>query len=206
VATLIHLLLDLENVQPSADELEAIRGPRFRLWILHGPHQKNFTSDRVKAWQPLGEQLQFVQSAKAGRNALDMHIAFLLGEIVERDRASGQSARYVIVSADKDFDSLLEYAKSQQVALERVDSLQGIMARDDLSPEASRVLEALRAHPRNRPVRRDTLERHIRALLGNKDEPVVVNALIDELVSHGKVAFEGAKVLYPFAGKPDAPK
>lgn len=125
---LIHLFLDLENVQPSADELKRVRGAHYRLWILHGPHQKHFTADRVSAWQPLGEQVRFVQSVKAGKNALDLHIAFSIGQASEADRRAGAEGHYIVVSRDKDFDALCGYTESVNIRIRRLDTLAEALA------------------------------------------------------------------------------
>ena len=44
-----------------------------------------YSADVAEAWQPLGENVSFIRCAKAGRNAVDMHIAFYLGELIEFD-------------------------------------------------------------------------------------------------------------------------
>lgn len=141
MSTLIHLFLDLENVQPTAAQLELVRGSHFRLWVLHGPQQKYFTSDRVRAWQPLGDQVRFVQSTKAGKNALDFHIAFCIGEASERDRAGESAACYIIVSSDKGFDALFGYLSSQKILIGRTESL----------PEALKVAAQVMAKPVAQP-------------------------------------------------------
>jgi hypothetical protein len=111
---LTYLLVDFENVKPSATEVARVRGDEFRLCIFRGPHQNKFDADMVEAWQPLGEHVRFVQSVKAGKNALDFHIAFCLG-LVHRDNAASQRpARYIVVSKDGGFDALFEYARAER--------------------------------------------------------------------------------------------
>jgi hypothetical protein len=123
-----HLLLDFENVEPPAEEIERVRGPDLRLWVLHGPHQKKFTADRVKAWQPLGEQVQFIQSLKAGKNALDLHVAYCLGEVRQQEKTRERQAVFVVVSKDKDFDPLVEYVGSLGTPVARVNSISEALA------------------------------------------------------------------------------
>ena len=64
-----HILVDFENVQPSADDIGFMRG------------EVKYAADLAEAWQPLGGNVTFIRCAKAGRNAVDMHIAFYLGEL-----------------------------------------------------------------------------------------------------------------------------
>jgi hypothetical protein len=224
MSTLIHLFLDLENVQPTAAELELIRGRHFRLWVLHGPHQKDFTADRVCAWQPLGTQVQFVQSKKSGKNALDLHIAFCVGEASELDRKRGAAACYVIVSRDKDFDAMFGYLIDRKLRVGRADSLPAAlklaseligkslpdakpksapkpksMAKvqsASLSEYAARVLKDLRDHPRTRPRTEKKLHNHIASFLGHEIEGQALTRLVSELKAQAGVKIEGTKVTY----------
>ena len=108
---LTYILIDFENVQPEAEEWRLIRGAHYRIRLFHGPHQNKMEMESAKALLPLGRQLEFVQSDRNGKNALDFHIAFELGRLVEggvADKARGKS-RFVIVSKDGDFDVLIDH-------------------------------------------------------------------------------------------------
>jgi hypothetical protein len=109
----VHLLVDFENLKPSAADVALIRSEEYRLWVFHGPHQNKFDAALVKAWQPLGGRVDFVQSSKQGKNALDFHIAFKLGELFADARRTGRRASYVVVSGDGGFDALIEYMRTQ---------------------------------------------------------------------------------------------
>src|SRR5512135_907310 len=112
---LTHILVDFENVQPSAADIGLVRGDGVRLAIFRGPGQMKYSADVAEAWQPLGASLTFIRCAKAGRNAVDMHIAFYLGELVAAHQGNGATARprFVIVSKDTDFDPLLMHIRAQ---------------------------------------------------------------------------------------------
>jgi hypothetical protein len=119
----IHLFVDWENKSPTGTDLAQVRGAEYRLWILHGPHQKNFGADQFKAVLPLGDQVRVVQGIKSGRNAMDLHIAFYVGKAREQDRNAGVQGCYVIVSGDKDFDPLLAHLTSKEEKAGRADSI-----------------------------------------------------------------------------------
>lgn len=110
---LTYLLIDFENVKPSAAEVARIRGDEFQLWIFRGPHQNKFDADMVEAWQPLGDHVKFIRSVKSGKNALDFHIAFCLGLVQRENVAAQRPARYIVVSKDGGFDALFEYARTE---------------------------------------------------------------------------------------------
>jgi len=121
------VLLDLENVHPAADEFAEFARTDARLAIFHGSHQIRFDADMVKALQPLGTRIEYVQCARNGKNALDFVIAYHLGRL-SASKSKGESetagtARFVIVSKDGDFDSLIEYANSNGLVVSRVASL-----------------------------------------------------------------------------------
>jgi hypothetical protein len=125
---LTYLLVDFENLQPSPKDVEQVRGDEYRLWVFHGPHQNKFSADLVKAWQPLGGQVKWVQSSKTGKNALDFHIAFHLGRLHGEDLSAGRSARYAVVSGDGGFDSLFEHMRSLGCAVGKAQSIPEALA------------------------------------------------------------------------------
>lgn len=213
----IHLLIDWENERPTGAELELIRGSRFRLWILHGPQQKSFTAEQVSAWQPLGKQVRFVQSAKSGKNALDLHIAFCIGVVSEHDRSQETPGCYVIVSKDKGFDALFGYLQGRDLRVARADSLpealklasklmEGVEAKSpsasahapkpSASENAARVIEDLRAHPGNRPTTSKRLGNHIKHLLGNEGSSGEVSRVTEELKALKVIVLNGTKMDY----------
>jgi len=134
---LTHLFLDFENVKPSPADIAQVRGEHIRLWVLRGPHQNKFDAVLNEAWQPLGRQVEFVQSSKAGKNALDFHVVFCLGREYQNDKIRGQEACYIIVSRDKDFEALFGYAKSLKMPLGRTNTI----------PEALKLAESMGAQP-----------------------------------------------------------
>lgn len=213
----IHLFIDLENTQPTAADLEQVRGPQYRLWIMHGPHQKKFHADQAKAWQPLGDHVQFVESAKHGKNALDMHIAFSIGEASERDRREGVDACYLIVSKDGDYDSLLGYLEVRKILTRRAQSLpEALQLAEKLaatlkpvqspkpasrSPNAEMVLQNLREHEKNRPTTEKKLRNHLASFLGKKGTDAEVGRVIAELKKFKVLTIEGTKVKYSLPSK-----
>jgi hypothetical protein len=235
----VHILIDFENVQPTAEELESIRGNQYRVRIFHGPHQKKFDAAVVKALQPLGEQVQYIQCGRNGKNALDFHIAFYLGRAVQgRENGDGAGAdRYIVVSKDGGFEPLLEHLRFEGYEAEKVQSVGDAVEAGRATPTPlapppprasatprpstskspprtiatptngsvpdprSKILDNLRAHPKNRPLTRDALVRHVVTLLGNKPTPKVVEALVAGLERDGIVKTEDKKIAYTIPKK-----
>jgi hypothetical protein len=124
----VHLLVDFENLKPLPRDVALIRSEEYRLWVFHGPHQNRFDAALVKAWQPLGGRVDFVQSSKHGKNALDFHIAYKLGELFANERAVGLRASYIVVSGDGGFEPLFEYMRTQGCAVTLVGSIPEALA------------------------------------------------------------------------------
>ncbi len=127
---LTNILVDFENVQPSAQDIALVRGDDVRLTIFRGPGQKKYSADVAEAWQPLGKNVSFVRCAKAGRNAIDMHIALHIGKLIgeQKSRGASAAARFIIVSKDTDYDPLLIHIRDAlgQVA-SRVSSIKSAL-------------------------------------------------------------------------------
>ena len=130
--SLTHILIDFENVKPTAADMKLIRGPDYRVRIFHGPHQNKFDADIVKALQPLGDQVEYIQCERAGKNALDFHIAFYLGRLVQECEATAMQAtrraKFFIVSKDSGFDTLLGHVQALGYIAERVTTVAGALA------------------------------------------------------------------------------
>ncbi len=141
---LTHILVDFENVQPTAADIGLVRGEGLRLAIFRGPGQKKYSADVAEAWQPLGGNVTFVHCAKVGRNAVDMHIAFHLGELAAAGQgaAAGDRVRFVIVSKDTDFDPLLMYIRAHGFEASRVATIKAALhggAADKAEPRAAKT-------------------------------------------------------------------
>jgi PIN domain len=121
-----------------------VPGDGVRLAIFRGPGQMKYSADIAEAWQPLGANVTFVRCAKAGRNAVDMHIAFHLGELVaaQARAEAGRGARFFIVSRDTDFDPLLMHIRSEGFEAARVVSIKAALgggAAEKAEPRAAKT-------------------------------------------------------------------
>lgn len=147
--SLAYILIDFENIQPSAAEMGLIRGVDFHVRVFHGPHQNKFDADVVKALQPLGAQVEYVQCARKGKNALDFRIAFCLGQIVQQREAAispnRRQARFVVVSKDAGFDELLDHVRTLGFECARVERIRDALASD--KPAAVSPAIAIKVEP-----------------------------------------------------------
>lgn len=83
-----HVLLDLENMQPSQAALRALVPDASQVCVFHGPRQR-----QVEArFASFGTGLTAVPISKIGKNALDFHLSFYMGCIVSRSQAAAKVA------------------------------------------------------------------------------------------------------------------
>jgi len=188
------LLIDFENVQNI--NLEQIEKFDYRIYVFIGESQNKIPFDLVKAAQKLGGKLKWIKIDGNGANALDFHIAYFLGNQIEKDRNN----EYVILSKDKGFDPLVKFITKKNVKCRRINSIIEIAPTrksDSHNEEYRKVLENLKKIDKaKKPRRRNTLKQHVKSLLGKTLTEEICNEIIDQLFIEGKVSEENGKLIY----------
>jgi hypothetical protein len=108
-----YVLIDYENVQPQ--DLALLNGHPFKVFVLVGTNQTKIPTEFADALQARGENGRYVRINGNGRNALDFHIAFHLGELAAKD----PEGFYHVISKDTGFDPLLGYLKARGIHAQR---------------------------------------------------------------------------------------
>ena len=80
-----YVLVDFENVQP--DSLAALAGGAFRIKVFVGASQARgrISFELSHSMQMLGAHAEYVKIARSGPNAVDMHIAYHVGRLIEKE-------------------------------------------------------------------------------------------------------------------------
>jgi PIN domain len=115
-----YVLIDFENVQP--ESLAALEQDHFKLMMFVGASQTKVPFEAAAALQRMGTRAEYVKISGSGRNALDFHIAFYIGQLAAAD----PTASFHIVSKDSGFDPLIEHLKTRKVSAGRVADIAGI--------------------------------------------------------------------------------
>jgi hypothetical protein len=117
-----YVLVDFENVQPAS--LAALTDGPFRVKVFVGAAQAKgrISFELSHSMQLLGANAEYVRIARSGPNAVDMHIAYYIGRLLEKE----PGALIHIVSKDSDFDPLIEYLRAKGSACKRVKSINDI--------------------------------------------------------------------------------
>lgn len=122
---LTYILVDFENVQPQ--DLGLLDGQQYRVKVFHGSHQNKLDMAIVKALQPLGGHVEYVQSEAPGKNALDFHVAFCMGRLLQAHQSTGMPARFAVISRDGGFDPLLRHVRSLGYAAQQAGSIREVL-------------------------------------------------------------------------------
>lgn len=211
-----YVLVDFENVQP--DSLEELGTGAFRVKVFVGAHQARgrVSFEFSESMQKLGAHAEYVRIARSGPNAVDMHIAYFIGRLLEKE----PHAAVFIVSRDTDFDPLVEFLVARGHACRRVRSLAELAKHVPRTPapvpkSASRAapptaakkaqsdrlapiikhLHSLRGKPSTRKTLCTTIGNYFKQHGGALGEKVV-EQLIDELIRLKYVSQSGSKVAY----------
>jgi hypothetical protein len=176
------LLVDYENVHA----LPLSRLPDdWLVRVFAGRNQNAVNMDTVKETQPLGKRLEWTTIQGDGRNNLDFHLAYYLGELVSKH----PQAAFVILSKDKGFDSLVKHLLGRKIRCERKDSLDSVLKYDPADPSVvERACDILKRSPKSRPRRMKTLHAYLfthfkRELTEEQLHPVVQNLLERRIIS-----------------------
>lgn len=98
----VHVFVDLENTQPTLDEVRALVPDLTDVWLFHSGKQ----SKHLASFESLGSRQMAVPIARPGKNSLDFHLSFYLGYIA----AKNPGARLVVVAIDGGYAPMIEHA------------------------------------------------------------------------------------------------
>jgi uncharacterized LabA/DUF88 family protein len=199
-------LVDFENVQT----IDVQHVPDdWRIAIFYGANQKSAPLDLTARLQALGTRVQWHGVTGSGQNALDFHIAFHIGRILERKEAS----ELIILTKDTGYDPLVEHIRSLGVRCKRVAAVRDIQdssvessrqsspstanASRQVRPELERVRANLSKLQKNkRPRKHATLAKPVNTLIGNKLTQAQLAALLNDLFVHKLVSETNDAISY----------
>ena len=220
-----YILVDYENIQNI--DLSSIKDKNISIKMFIGSKQNNIPTDLVVKSQKLGDQIEWIQINGNGKNALDFHIAFELGKLVEKETKSF----FHIISKDTGYDPLISYMKSQKIFCKRSEDIVLVIAaiqeslQDILNHQSNPSVNQLSTvknkelqlqnkqinqydlvvknlaavNKIKRPKSEGSLKNQIKSLLGLKDLTPVVNKIYQQLISNKKISLDQSKkIIYDF--------
>jgi hypothetical protein len=202
------LFVDFENV-PKVD-LSALPAD-VHVPFFFGASQKTVPKALFDVARRLGDRFISIDIEGQGKNALDFHIAFYLGELLK----AAPKAECVILSRDKGFDPLVRHLVGRGFAVRRVGTVAEAFSDERAAraeratpraprapaPERQRRVPAVDAEAlqrvkhwlarlpaRNRPRKRKGLVASLKSHLAGKLETPALEAIVDALVAEGVVS------------------
>lgn len=190
-----YILVDFENVQPN--NLEVLKLHPFNVLVFVGANQSKIPFDLATAMQTLGDAGQYIKISGTGKNALDFHIAFYIGELVAND----PNAHFHIISRDSGFDSLIKHLKARGIKIQRECDLAEIpvvrmstaTSTDDM---ISAIVKNLAGRGQSRPRKIKTLSNTINSLFTEKLSEQQLGAIVKDLEQRKYISISNSNVSY----------
>ena len=191
------LLVDYENV--GQVELETIP-EGVRILFFFGASQRSVPTRFLKAALNLGNRFVAIDIEGRGKNALDFHIAFYLGECL----ASSPTQHCTVLSNDKGFDPLIKHLVGRDFAVRRVGSIKQAVghlpaAIGRHTPKAAQefAVRWLSGMQKNRrPRKRQGLVAYLESRFGRKVAEPDIQALVDKMAADKQLADTQGTITY----------
>jgi hypothetical protein len=205
------LLVDYENIGKL--DLGAIPAG-VRVPFFFGASQRSVPTEFLKAALKLGERFVPIDIEGQGKNALDFHIAFYLGEYLARS----PETPCVILSKDKGFDPLIKHLVRRGFAVRRANSITEALASRARPAAAPRrggaahppahgdggplLAEARQLLAGTQKVRRPRKRKGLIAVLHSHFSKKVpeseLQSLVDKLITRGELSESNGAITYHF--------
>ena len=204
-----YALIDLENVQPTS--LQKLKNEGYQLKVFVGANQAKISVELAEEIQRFGESAQYIRLQNSGKNALDFHIAFYMGQLVSSDA----DCQLLVISKDTGYDPLLKHMRSMGIKANRSAAVVGSPATTQTSTQsapskksppqmslAERVQFAkqhLQKAGKAKPAKLSSLAADLHSKFQKKLTEQAVQSLINELIKQGLVIDNQGSITYKIA-------
>lgn len=196
-----YVLIDFENIRPS--NLNVLKNHPFKVLVFIGVNQVKVPFDLAEAMQALGNAGRYVKIAGSGKNALDFHIAYYIGELAGKE----PDAYFHIISRDTGFDPLIKHLKSKKIKVQRECDLAEIpvlrMSTTTSNDEkVSAIVKNLAGRGQAKPRKVKTLSNTINSLFTEDMSDQQLATLVKELEKRKYIKVNEGNVTYHLANLP----
>lgn len=190
-----YVLIDFENVQPK--NLDVLKQHPFKIKVFVGANQNKIPLELAASLQALGESAEYIQISGSGKNALDFHIAYYIGELFAED----SSAYFHIISRDTGFDPLIKHLKSKKVRIQRERDLAEIpvvrmSSSKNIDEQVDAIIKNLAGRGQSKPRKMTTLSNTINSLFTEKLTEQQLTKLVEKLKSQGLIEENNGSITY----------
>ena len=197
------VFVDFENV-PNVD-LALVSGKPVHVTLLIGKNQTKLGIGLVQQIRRLAAQVELLEVGASGHNALDLTLAYYLGQAVQR----APNAQFCVVSKDKDFEPLLGHLCGNNVKVGRYESFEAlpfhppakkaavVAAKPPPDRRAKVISRLMNPATANRPITKKGLLARIKTDLGKESSDAKVEDIFRELVERKRLTIDAKdKVRY----------
>jgi hypothetical protein len=193
------VLIDFESVQP--ESLAALEHDHFKVFVFVGATQTKIPFELATALQRMGPNGEYIKIAGNGKNALDFHIAFYIGQLAAAD----PSAYFHIISKDSGFDPLVQHLKSRKIFSARSPSIADIPLvkssnKKSVPERAQLFVEKLKQPKVTRPRALKTLSSAVSNFFQKQLSEAEIAGVIAEMQRSGFLTVTEGKVSYAPVG------
>jgi hypothetical protein len=190
-----YVLIDFENVLPK--NLELLTRHPFTVLVFVGANQAKVPYELAEAMQKLGDKARYIKISGNGKNALDFHIAFYIGQLASQE----PEAYFHVISKDTGFDPLIEHMKGLKIRVQREKDLAEIpvlrLSTTKSSDEKiAAIVKNLAGRGQSRPRKVKTLANTINSLFTQKLQEKELTAIIDSLQQKKYIVVKDGNVSY----------
>ncbi|MEM6300051.1 MAG: PIN domain-containing protein [Bacteroidota bacterium] len=199
------VLIDYENL-PNIDLTKA-EDDQTEIHIFVGKNQHKIPIEVVMQMQRMGSKAHWVRISGPGKNNLDFHLCFVMGQLHERKPIENQ---FFVLSKDKGFDSVVNFANEWGRKCYRIEEISQIENPEAIkealkvpkrpqkvSKKLDLILEVLRKQkPQSRPRKLRTFKNFVEANFTPLVEELKIEGIIKELRAAGRVFEENGKMVY----------
>lgn len=207
-----HIFVDFENTQVT--DLTLIHNKPMRVTLIVGEKQKHLPVSLVQQLLQYHSKVRLLETAASGKNALDLILAFHIGQASKLDT----NGHFHIISKDKGFDALIKHLQQQKIVATRHDEFEHIpvfiapKTETQTTPNAPSpsgqgtvmqslipttpneqitfLVERLRKATNNRPTRKDSLISYIDASFAKRLKDNDIHQLVQLLLQRKLIGFD----------------
>ena len=199
------LLVDFENIG-KIDLAEVPDGVTVALFF--GAAQKSVPKEFLKNALKLGERFMHIDAAGQGKNALDFHIAYYLGEYLTKS----PKTVCVVLSRDKDFAPLIKHLVLRGFTVRSANTLREAFPAGKpaesrrpaptreatVAPHEMALKWLARSAKTRLPRTRKALAAHLYSHFSKKRSEADIQAVVERLIASGQLSELGGKITYHF--------
>ena len=162
-----------------------------------GANQTKVPIDLAAAMQNFGEKAEYIKISGNGKNSLDFHIAFYVGQLSLQD----PEGYFHIISKDTGFDPLIRHLKARKIRAQRHSDLAEIPIlrmsnATNNGDKIAAIINNLAGRGQSRPRKLKTLANTINSLFTKKLEDSELTSLIKILQERKYIVVNQGNVSY----------